>query len=225
MPNLFSLLKESVYFYRANFWGIVAVLLPFVLLLAMLSWFFDGMATQDQNSISSVFSLYLVIDSALHPIYAGGLVLYLASVVTGENWRPLRCYQAALQFWLPLFVLNWLMAFMVMAGMMMFIIPGLWVMARLSFANFLCIFEGMSAPDALVHSWQRTEPYQGVLIGGVMLYFSLKLLPLLNPTAPEEADGIQTLSNMLVGTIFEILSMWFVVFCFRIYTLQRDSNQ
>lgn len=62
-----------------------------------------------------------------------------------------------------------LAALIVFFGLLLFVLPGLYLALRLSFVGFLVVDEGMGPLDALAESWRRTDGRVWALLGITLL--------------------------------------------------------
>ena len=109
-----------------------------------------------------------------------------------------------------------------MAGISLFILPGIWVMTHLVFAEYLLVLRGYSPVAAMRESarmvtgnfWRILTCMLGVmaplwLIGGI----SLGLLP----------DQVNPALELLVNVLNSFLQLFSTVVLFRLYMLLSDT--
>lgn len=225
MKNTSEILKESLYFVRNNIFGICSVLLPIILPMEILYSIIERVASEpDAHRTLSWGRMF--IDSLLYPIYGGGLILYLSSVLAGKDWGPVQCYKVALRYWPNLFVLYVVASVLTLIGLAMFIIPGIVVVCRLGFAEFICVLENKKVTDAFSMSWKSTKRYQWILFKGILILFAVIHAPAL--VAGEFLSDLE-MDNLLVdvagGCLYTILLSVITVYLFRVYSLHTEDSK
>jgi len=223
MQDVIPYIKDSFNFLKNNLIGIALVLLPFIVLFQGISLVLAQVSDDEKNNyILNILAIGLLVS----PFYQASLVLYMKSIVNGEYWSPMQCYIGALKYWLPLISLYILMGLAVFAGLMLLIVPGLVLIVRLTFAEFICVLDGKRSQEAFVSSIKETEPYQWLLFKGLLLLFVLVRLPAM--VVVELFDKWQ-ISNIVLstlgGAVYTIISTVFTIFLFRVYTLHKSQGK
>lgn len=220
MKNLNQLLFETWTFFKGNVWGICYVIMPFIIPLSVFYTVVDYLHQGEQGGGSLV---PYMIGLAVYPIYQGAMILYLASVVTGNYVAVGEYYRRALRFWGPLLFVYIFSTVAMMVGFMLLIIPGLIIMGRVALAEFYCVFENLPGTDAFSESWKATEDTQWLLVGGILILSALTTLPIyIIQYALMQADLLNPVVSFFISIANAVLTPLVTIFAFRVYTLSSN---
>ncbi|RJG12079.1 hypothetical protein D3879_01770 [Pseudomonas cavernicola] len=149
--NPLPILRDSWYFFTRNLAAIALLCLPLIAL--------EGLAQQAVGawSGSEASPVYgLVVGLLFYPLYTGALILFLDARSRGLQPRTADLLAMALRLWPSFAVLAALSTLLIMLGVSLFVLPGLWVMIKLAFAEYLLVLRGLSPLAALRASFQMT---------------------------------------------------------------------
>lgn len=149
--NPLPILRDSWYFFTRNLAAIALLCLPLIAL--------EGLAQQAVGawSGSEASPVYgLVVGLLFYPLYTGALILFLDARSRGLQPRTADLLAMALRLWPSFAVLAALSTLLIMLGVSLFVLPGLWVMIKLAFAEYLLVLRGLSPLAALRESFQMT---------------------------------------------------------------------
>lgn len=200
--------------------ALAVVLMPYFVLIAVVRVTSTFMA--EQSPLWHGF--YLSVLLAVYPLYMGRLIKYMAWVAgpPGETPESLRISATD---WRRLFLVNLIITGLVSCGLLLFIIPGLYLAARFAFAEFVTTLRTQLPLAALETSWRETGAHMAVLFQGAFLIMgtSTVLEILVLPSA--QASLSMQIALGLVGEGISIAgSLVLAVFFFRIYCL-GDSRR
>jgi hypothetical protein len=181
------ILFDSYFFYRRNFRQIASLCLPFLILDAFLELLF----TSSQN----LQSLYWVSFVALYPIYTAALILFMAKSADKDHPRNMDIIAASLKLWWPFYILTVIHLALGVVGLFLFIVPGVWIIVRLSFAEFYLILNGLTPWEAIRQSFESTKQYFWYLLS----FFAFTVF----------CDGI---SDFLIGQAFQTVNNFSILF-------------
>jgi hypothetical protein len=145
------ILSDSYFFYLRNFRQIATLCLPFLILDAFLELLF----TSSQN----LQSLYWVSYVAIYPIYTAALILFMAKSADKDHPKNIDIIASSLKLWWPFYILTVIHLALGVVGLFLFIIPGIWIIVRLSFAEFYLILNGLTPWEAIRQSFESTKQY------------------------------------------------------------------
>jgi hypothetical protein len=94
------------------------------------------------------------------PLDFGGLYVYWLAA-RGEPIRPADLFQAFRTAYVQTLLAHILFVVLVGGGLVLLVVPGLWIAARLSFVGFLVMGERLDAIEAVSESWRRTQGLAG----------------------------------------------------------------
>jgi hypothetical protein len=171
-------------------------------------------------------SLPILIHFMYQPIYTGGLIFMISKLVSGESWSVKESLLVGFGCWLSLLVVNVISSALIILGLIAFIVPGLFIFARLSLAEFGVVLEGRSPIEALTHSNRITGKFTWQIIGSVLLLSALLI-------------GVKILINIIIATFslkylfvfmvgeLIIIILWsnLTILLFRYYDLTTKASQ
>lgn len=217
---LLQRLQEVLRFWRFGFIPLMLVVLPFafigfaVQLTAGTPLIIDGDTAHVNWGTLAVLAL-------LYPIATGALMAQISAISNNQAASFIACLNKSLQHSLFLLFTYMLLGLSVYLGLILLILPGIWLYARLSQAPYIVLLENGSPMQALKASFERTHTQQlpimfgAVLLGLFVLLVTLVSASLAAATFGEDnvgADIIHILITAPVGILLDI-------FIFRFYSL------
>lgn len=221
MEELIPLLKDTWNFFKRHLVPICVIILPFIALLSMLSILGEGYASSE----SQLLWFTVLSGAVIYPVYQAALILYLASAVSGNYFSVKKYYRLALSFWLPLLLLYIISIGFLMAGLIMFIFPGLIVMARISFSEFYCVLNKRKSFESFSESWKATREKQWVILVGLIVIFIITRAPMWGVgKLITFLDAWSPVITFIINSIESILMVPLTIFCFRVFSLHQDAK-
>ncbi|RAU16599.1 hypothetical protein DN062_17265 [Nitrincola tibetensis] len=212
-------LRQALFFFKSHLMALAAIQLPFLLILALLKFSATGQLSDEMDTLPSSFLLIGLLELALLPLYWGATIFYMKSVLDGNPLPTLQAISLGISSWGRLLITYLLNGLAVMAGLIMLIIPGVFVGVRLSFADYICVLEGKTASTSLKQSWGQSKEFFWTLLQGYLLIFvSLLLMQMLI----ENIVGSSGIS-ILLSLVIDFCSILITIFGFRLYTLSQDK--
>ncbi|MNJ59885.1 hypothetical protein D3C77_555900 [compost metagenome] len=92
-----------------------------------------------------------------YPLYSAALILYLDARTRGLAPGPQVLWAMAVRLWPTLALLTALSSLLIMLGVSLFVLPGVWLMAKLAFADYLLVLRGLRPLAALKESLRLTS--------------------------------------------------------------------
>ncbi len=213
--NVLAILRDAWFFYSRHFLTIVRLCLPLILLesatrLALDHWLGENVLP----------ALDLLVGLIFYPLYVGALILYLDARSRGHDPALRAVYARALPLWPALAVLSGLGSLLIMLGASLFVLPGIWVMAKIAFAEYLLVLRGLTPLAALKESFALTRGHFLLILGCVMTV----LLPIwmLEIWIAAQLFAEQTpplLPAMLLDAVVGLLQLLPTIMLFRCFML------
>ena len=149
-----TILIDSLHFYFGNFSQIVLLCLP-ILCIAVLSQYLIFIIPEFDAAplVSAVLGLLF------YPIYTAALILFIAKRTSHEYPSKISLLAASLKIWAPLVLLTLLVGILIAFGLILLIIPGIWVAIRLSLSEVFLVVGGLKPIDAISASFAATKEY------------------------------------------------------------------
>jgi len=216
-------LIETFSFFRAYARDIVTFLLYATVPVIIIENFISYYAIH-YNFPLEIKHLPIIVHFLYQPIYTGGLIYLISKIVVGEKWDIKGCLLVGLHCWINLLLVNIISSLMVILGLFALIIPGLFIFARLSLAEFCVVLDRLSPFEALYRSNKMSRNFtwqiiiSALLLSVILLGFQLLI---------HLAIVMFSLANIFIFIITELLIiiLWstFTILFFRFYDLANRA--
>ncbi|TBU90935.1 YciC family protein [Phytopseudomonas dryadis] len=213
--KVFDVLRDSWFFFRHNLFDIIVLCLPWLLLETLARRQLQGLGE------SNAAVLYDVLISLLcYPLYSGALILFLEARSNAEQPAKLALLSASLRLWPRFVLLAGISTLAIVFGAALFILPGLWVMVRLIFADYLLVLRGLSPLQAMQQSLQLTRGHFWPILSCVLLVMAP--ISLFSFWAGSVAgDGV---ARLLLDALLGLCPLFTTVLLFRLYMLRTADG-
>lgn len=162
--NALSILRDAWFFYSRNLLSIARLCLPLILLESIARLAIDHLFGKGAMPAQE-----LLIGLVFYPLYIAALILFLDARSRGHA-PPLReVMMRALPLWPSMAVLAGLGTLLIMLGASLFVLPGLWVMVKIAFAEYLLVMRGLSPLAALKESFLQTRGHFLLILGCILI--------------------------------------------------------
>ncbi|WP_407312534.1 YciC family protein [Pseudomonas sp. nanlin1] len=215
--NLLSVLRDSLYFFRINLLAIVRLCLPLVVVETVVTQWV-GQVGGDERAV-----YYDVLVGLLfYPLYTGALILFLDARSDGYSPSGRDLLATALRLWPSFALLAGMSTLLIMLGMSLFLLPGLWVMVKLAFAEYLLVLHQLTPMAAMRQSFEMTRGHFWLIMGCVLAV--LVPLWLLDGLVAQLLPAPQPLwASLLLGSLSGFLQLFVSVVLFRLFMLVNES--
>jgi len=216
-------LIETFSFFRAYARDIVTFLLYATVPVIIIENFISYYAI-NYNFPFEIKHLPIIVHFFYQPIYTGGLIYLISKIVVGEKWDIKGCLSVGLSCWVNLLLVNIVSSLMVILGLFAFIIPGLFIFARLSLAEFCVVLDRLSPMEALLHSnkMSRNVTWQ-IITSALLLSIILLGFQLLIHLAIVTFSLENIFTFMITELLIIILWSTFTILFFRFYDLANKA--
>ncbi|WP_439887449.1 hypothetical protein ACSX1C_19215 [Pseudomonas sp. MBLB4123] len=213
--NPLLVLRDAWFFFSHNLPTIARLCLPLVVLEAVVQ-----LQVGARVGLDAALPYRLLIGLLFYPLYTAALILFLDARSQGQSPRLRDLLAAGLGLWPRFALLAGLSALAIMLGASLFILPGLWIMIKLAFAEFLLVLRGFSPLQALHESFALTSGYfWPILLCVLGVMVPLWLLDWLLQPASEEAA--EPLFGLLLYSLNGFLQLFATVTLFRLFMLRE----
>jgi hypothetical protein len=216
-----TFLRDSFQFLWDHLRQIALIILPISIPASLLSTASEEWVKEDAGGAVSM--LPMLIDAMVAPLYEAALILFVARTIQGERLDTLTSWRLALPLWLPLLALYILVGLAVGAGLILLIVPGVIIGARLVFAEFELVLEKRPVGEALSRSWAASKPYVWTIILGYLLLLFLILGS--SYLVAMILDTESAIVGVLVGACYSVLGAVTTVFVYRVYYESHDAKR
>lgn len=214
--NVFSILRDAWYFYTRNLPFIALLCLPLIVLesgakLAVEHWLGkDALPAQE-----------LLTGLIFYPLYVGALILYLDARSHGYQPGVREVLARTLPMWPALALLAALGTLLIILGASLFVLPAVWIMVKIAFAEYLLVLRGLTPLAALKESFQLTRGHFLLILGcmlAVLLPIWIAEALLAVQFMPDEQAPNRALI-MGLDSLFGLLQLMATVVLFRCFML------
>ncbi|EKT4468095.1 hypothetical protein QEL93_003516 [Pseudomonas putida] len=210
--NPLSVLRDSLYFFRRHLLNIIQLCLPLVAAEALCT---QLLYRQLGDEASTAYGM--LVSLLFYPLYSAALILYMDTRSNGQDIAKRNLFARAVQLWPALALLILISSLLIMAGLALFIFPGVWIMINLVFAEYLLVLRGLPVVQAMRESARMTTGhFMRILICMLAVLAPLWLLDgLLLMAFPEPQPGVQLALDSLSG----FLQLFSSVVLYRLFML------
>ncbi|GAA15495.1 hypothetical protein [Pseudomonas aeruginosa] len=204
-------LRDAWFFFTRHLTTLVPLCLPWIFLESLLQQQIDeGVGPQQMGAWSLVAGLLF------YPLYTAALILFMDARGRDERPRVGQLWSAALRLWPAFALLAALTSLLIVLGLSLLILPGIFVMVKLSFAEFCLVLRGRSPLQALRESFEFTR-------GRFFLILACSLVILLPVWSLEawlaDSAGDAVVLRVALHTLSGFFQLLLTIVAFRIYSL------
>ena len=109
--------------------------------------------------------------------FVGGLIAAFDSKISGYSLDPMAALFIGFKKFFPIFGAYILCVIAVFFGLLLLILPGIYVGARLALFPSFMMMENKGVFDSLKFSWEATDEHGGTLFGLTLLFIVIMLIP------------------------------------------------
>ncbi|MDD2055245.1 hypothetical protein NPS46_22085 [Pseudomonas putida] len=218
--NPLNVIRDALYFFQRNLGQIVLLCLPLVLLESI-----GKLAVTSLTGGTDAAPAYdMIVGLLFYPLYTGALILFLDARSHGEQPRTADLWAMALRLWPGFALLAALSTLLIMLGVSMFVLPGLWVMVKLVFAEYLFVLRGLAPLAAMRESFQMSNGHfwriLACVLGVLIPLWLLDGLSLMLYPQPQDP-----LIGVLIDCANSFLQVFTTVVLFRLFMLIDAPRQ
>jgi hypothetical protein len=157
-----------------------------------------------------------------YPLYSAALILYLDARSNGLHPRGRDLLAASLRLWPRFALLAGLNTLAILLGASLFVLPGLWLMVKLAFAEYLLVLRGLGPMQALHESFVLSTGYFWPMLSCILIVMlPLWLLDGLGQTSTLVAGN--PLASLLLDCTSRFLQLFSGVVLFRLFMLRSTQ--
>lgn len=233
MSNAWQRLQESLYFFRQHWRMLAAILLPVVIPVMALKHYRIWSVLEGNMQAVQQDQLLFMAGQLLWLFTTAATILYVVAVTDNQPATASAIRREAVLRIPGLFLVHVAVTFAVLGGLLLLVIPGLWLLGCLMPAYVLVVAEKQGIFDALQQSFQRFRPHAWqlllTLLTGVLLLLAvLSAFLLLSSLVVSLRDSASVALKVVTGTLMDavvILCLQLVpVLLVRFYDLEREGR-
>lgn len=213
--NPLDALRDAWYFFRQNLLQIILLCLPFLLLEAVLRLQLEGLVAAAKVPLYDV-----LLGLLFYPLYSAALILFIEARSRGEQPARGALIAMSLTLWPRFVLLAGIGTLAIMLGASLFILPGLWLMVRLVFSDYLLVLRGLSPLQALYESLQLTRGHFWPIFACVLLV----MVPIWVIGFMAGDIAADPAGRLLLDLLLGLCQLFTTVVVFRLFMLRTGDN-
>jgi hypothetical protein len=216
--NPLSVLRDSFYFSQRNFVAIAKLCLPLVVLEALAQELVARAIGPDGSPVFDV-----LVGLLFYPLYTAALILFLDARSNGDAPRARDLLSVALRIWPMFALLTAISTALIMLGMSLFVLPGLWVMVKLVFSEYLLVLRGLSPLAAIKQSLELSRGHFWRILACILgVLIPLWLLD--SASSALYPEGGNPVVQLLIDSANSFLQLFTSVVLFRLFMLITEPD-
>lgn len=215
--NIPAILRDSWFFFSTNLLSIAKLCLPLILLEAFIHQWISTIAGPENEMVYGI-----MLGLLFYPLYTGALILFLDARSRNESPQARNLLAASLRMWPAFALLTAISTLVIALGASLFILPGLWFMIKLAFAEYLLVLRGLSPIKALHESFEMTRGYFWQ-IAACVLIIMVPLWLLSGWLQSTQGDNVGGLIEILLNSADNFLQLFASVVLFRVFMLHKPQ--
>lgn len=213
--NPLDALRDAWFFFRQHLLQIVLLCLPFVLAEALIRQQLDSLVDAAKLPLYDV-----LLGLCFYPLYSAALILFIDARSRGEQPAKGALIAASLSLWPRFVLLAGIGTLAIMLGASLFILPGLWLMVRLVFSDYLLVLRGLSPLQALQQSLQLTRGHFWPILACVLLL----MVPTWGLGLWIGDSAADPLGRLALDLLLGLCQLFTTVVVFRLFMLRTGDN-
>jgi hypothetical protein len=210
--NPLHVLRDAWFFFSHNLLAIARLCLPLIVLEALLQQQVGAAVAAESKALYRI-----LVGLLFYPLYTGALILFLDARSNGQMPSARDLLAASLRLWPAFALLAGLNTLAILLGASLFVLPGVWLMIKLAFAEYLLVLRGLGPLKALHESFEMTSGYFWPMLT-CMLSVALPLW-LLDGWLQQNQAG--DLLDLLLSSLNGFLQLFSTVVVFRLFMLRN----
>ncbi|WP_260958253.1 YciC family protein [Pseudomonas citri] len=216
--NPFDVLRDSLYFFKRHLGRIAQLCLPLVVLEAVLQQGVDNIADPEGFPGYS-----LILGLLVYPLYTAVLILFLDARTRGESPRSRDLLAAAVALWPRFALLTAINTLLILVGVSLYLLPGLWLMVTLAFSEYLLVLRGLAPLAAMRESLNLTRGHFWRIL--LCILAVMGPLWLLKGASVSVYPHPHPLVSLLIDSAHSFLQLFTSVVLFRMFMLIAEKPQ
>lgn len=214
-------LTKSNQFYVKNIFKIINTCVFSLLLVSVLSSY---SVNNNENS-----SLILTFITALLQVHLTGvLILVIADISNNSFQSTINYYIKSLYYILPLFCVSILMALAIVFGFLAFLLPGIFILGKLIFAQYFVILRGKGVFESLELAWNLDSSRAwniGITVFSLMLLGGVVIILFISSFI-NEPNNIEPVILFITSILsFILINVYLYTFLLHLFLIGENNNE
>ncbi|MCU1727722.1 hypothetical protein NTD86_12085 [Pseudomonas sp. 7P_10.2_Bac1] len=216
--NPLTVLRDSLYFIQRNLGQVITLCLPLVILEAVLQYLVDNAVGPNASQ-----GYALIVGLLVYPLYTGALIVFLDARSRGESPSNRDLLARAISLWPKFALLAAISTLLIVLGLSMFFIPGIYLTVVLAFSEYNLVLRGQPPLTAIKsslimsrgHFWRIFVCILAVM-GPLLLFKQLSF-----SLVPEDDNA---LLSVALESFNSFLQLFLSVVLFRLFMLISEKS-
>jgi hypothetical protein len=216
--NPLTVLRDSLYFSQRNFWAIVQLCLPLIIVESLARQLVAHLTGANASPMFDV-----LVGLLFYPLYTGSLILFLDARSNGDTPRTRDLLAVAVRIWPMFALLAATSTALIILGLQLLVLPGLYVMVKLVFSEYLLVLRGLQPLAAIKQSLALSRGHFWRILA-CMLAVLAPLWLLDGLTSNLDPDSHKPLLDLVLDIINSFLQLFTSVVMFRLFMLVTEPD-
>lgn len=216
--NPLTVLRDSLYFIQRNLGQVITLCLPLVILEAVLQYVVDDAVGPNASQ-----GYALIVGLLVYPLYTGALIVFLDARSRGESPNNRDVLARALSLWPKFALLAAISTLLIVLGLSMFFIPGIYLTVVLAFSEYNLVLRGQPPLTAIKSSLIMSRGhFWRIFVCILAVMGPLLLLKQLSfSLVPEDTNAVVTVA---LESFNSFLQLFLSVVLFRLFMLISEKS-
>ena len=216
--NPLTVLRDSLYFIQRNLGQVITLCLPLVILEAVLQYVVDDAVGPNASQ-----GYALIVGLLVYPLYTGALIVFLDARSRGESPSNRDVLARALSLWPKFALLAAISTLLIVLGLSMFFIPGIYLTVVLAFSEYNLVLRGQPPLTAIKSSLIMSRGhFWRIFVCILAVMGPLLLLKQLSfSLVPEDTNAVVTVA---LESFNSFLQLFLSVVLFRLFMLRSEKS-
>ena len=216
--NPLTVLRDSLYFIQRNLGQVITLCLPLVILEAVLQYVVDDAVGPNASQ-----GYALIVGLLVYPLYTGALIVFLDARSRGESPSNRDVLARALGLWPKFALLAAISTLLIVLGLSMFFIPGIYLTVVLAFSEYNLVLRGQPPLTAIKSSLIMSRGhFWRIFVCILAVMGPLLLLKQLSfSLVPEDTNAVVTVA---LESFNSFLQLFLSVVLFRLFMLISEKS-
>lgn len=216
--NPLTVLRDSLYFIQRNLGQVITLCLPLVILEAVLQYVVDDAVGPNASQ-----GYALIVGLLVYPLYTGALIVFLDARSRGESPNNRDVLARALSLWPKYALLAAISTLLIVLGLSMFFIPGIYLTVVLAFSEYNLVLRGQPPLTAIKSSLIMSRGhFWRIFVCILAVMGPLLLLKQLSfSLVPEDTNAVVTVA---LESFNSFLQLFLSVVLFRLFMLISEKS-
>ncbi|WP_278940564.1 MULTISPECIES: YciC family protein [Pseudomonas] len=216
--NPLTVLRDSLYFIQRNLGQVITLCLPLVIIEAVLQYVVDDAVGPNASQ-----GYALIVGLLVYPLYTGALIVFLDARSRGESPSNRDVLARALSLWPKFALLAAISTLLIVLGLSMFFIPGIYLTVVLAFSEYNLVLRGQPPLTAIKSSLIMSRGhFWRIFVCILAVMGPLLLLKQLSfSLVPEDTNAVVTVA---LESFNSFLQLFLSVVLFRLFMLISEKS-